>query len=328
MMSATATPDEFEPFRFSSEDLRPADRIPFYRDLMDRVTVRMDFESLDERFVCEAHGYRLSDLSMYYVAGSAVRAGWRGWTVEGGDRLAMVMSLEGASMVSQRGREVTVSAGNSSLHSVADPMRMERTAGRIAIIGLPRAVLTPMLADPDAALMSVIPSTIEPLRLLAGYVDLLIKDPALLATAELRRLAVSHVHDLVAVSIGATRDAAAMAAGRGLRAARLRAIKADIARNHAGDVTAVALSARHRLSPRYIRRLFESEDMSLSQFVRDQRLTGVHRMLADPRYAHRTIGDIALAAGFGDISTFNREFRRRFGMTPSDVRRVAFGTAT
>ncbi|HKP25133.1 MAG TPA: AraC family transcriptional regulator [Dongiaceae bacterium] len=327
-MSATATPDEFEPFRFSSEDLRPADRIPFYRDLMDRMTVRMDFESLDERFICEAHGYRLSDLSMYYVAGSAVRAGWRGLTIEGGGGLALVMSLEGASTVSQRGREVTISAGNSNLHSVADPMRVERTAGRIAIIGMPHAMLAPMLSNPDAALMSVIPSTIEPLRLLAGYVDLLIKDPALLATAELRRLAVSHVHDLVAVSIGATRDAAAIAAGRGLRAARLRAIKADIARNHAGDVTATALSARHRLTPRYIRKLFESEDMSLSQFVRDQRLTRVHRMLADPRYAHRAIGDIALAAGFGDISTFNREFRRRFGMRPSDVRRAAFGAVT
>jgi AraC-like DNA-binding protein len=30
-----------------------------------------------------------------------------------------------------------------------------------------------------------------------------------------------------------------------------------------------------------------------------------------------------LEVGFGDISTFNREFRRRFGMTPSDVRRGA-----
>src|SRR5262245_47934955 len=131
MMGATATPDEFEPFRFSSEKLRPADRIPFYRDLMDRVTVRMDFESLDERFVCKAQGYRLSDLSMYYVAGSAVRAGWRGWATEGG--LALVMNLEGTTAISQRGREVGISAGNSSLHSSTDPMRMERTASRIAI---------------------------------------------------------------------------------------------------------------------------------------------------------------------------------------------------
>jgi AraC-like DNA-binding protein len=113
---------------------------------------------------------------------------------------------------------------------------------------------------------------------------------------------------------------AEIAAGRGLRIARLRAIKSDIARNLAGDVTAAALSVRHRLSARYIRKLFEGENTSLSQYVLGQRLTRVHRMLADPRYASRAIADVAFSVGFGDLSTFNREFRRRFGVRPSDVR--------
>jgi len=169
-------------------------------------------------------------------------------------------------------------------------------------------------------LMSVIPNTTEPLRLLPGYIDLLTRDPALMETAEMRRVAVHHIHDLVAMALGATRDAAEIAMGRGLRAARMRAIKADITQNLDGDVSVAALSRRHGVSPRYIRKLFESENTSLSQFVLGQRLTRVHRMLADPRHADRTIGDLAFAAGFGDLSTFNREFRRRFGMTPSDVR--------
>ena len=83
------------------------------------------------------------------------------------------------------------------------------------------------------------------------------------------------------------------------------------------------MSARHRLSPRYIRKLFEGENMSLSKFVLDERLTRVHRMLVDPRHADRTITDIVLGVGFGDVSTFNREFRRRFKVTPSDVRAAA-----
>jgi AraC-like DNA-binding protein len=33
-----------------------------------------------------------------------------------------------------------------------------------------------------------------------------------------------------------------------------------------------------------------------------------------------TISEIAYRAGFNDLSTFNREFRRHFGATPSDVR--------
>jgi AraC-like DNA-binding protein len=34
---------------------------------------------------------------------------------------------------------------------------------------------------------------------------------------------------------------------------------------------------------------------------------------------------IALAMGFGDLSSFNARFKRLFGATPSDVRRLAHG---
>jgi hypothetical protein len=48
---------------------------------------------------------------------------------------------------------------------------------------------------------------------------------------DVRQLLVAQLCDLVAVTLGATRDAAAAAEGRGLRAARLRAIKTDIEAN-------------------------------------------------------------------------------------------------
>jgi hypothetical protein len=64
------------------------------------------------------------------------------------------------------------------------------------------------------------------LQLLKHYVAALDETPTL--TADLARLAVSHICDLAALALGATRDAAELANGRGLRAARLRAIKADI----------------------------------------------------------------------------------------------------
>ena len=56
----------------------------------------------------------------------------------------------------------------------------------------------------------------------------LFDDQQSLATPELRSLVVNHVYDLVALALGATRDAAEMANGRGMRAARLHAIKTEI----------------------------------------------------------------------------------------------------
>jgi AraC-like DNA-binding protein len=66
--------------------------------------------------------------------------------------------------------------------------------------------------------------------------------------------------------------------------------------------------------------LFEEEDTTFTEFVLERRLDRAHRMLADPRSADRNISTIAFDAGFGDLSYFNRTFRRRFGRTPSDVR--------
>ena len=42
------------------------------------------------------------------------------------------------------------------------------------------------------------------------------------------------------------------------------------------------------------------------------------RDLPWPSVTH--IGAIALEAGFGDISHFNRRFKQRYAMTPSDLR--------
>jgi len=43
-------------------------------------------------------------------------------------------------------------------------------------------------------------------------------------------------------------------------------------------------------------------------------------MLSDPRFLNLTITWIAFDVGFGNLSYFNRLFRRRYGATPSDVR--------
>jgi AraC-like DNA-binding protein len=42
----------------------------------------------------------------------------------------------------------------------------------------------------------------------------------------------------------------------------------------------------------------------------------------DQRLAGHSIRTIAFDSGFSDLSSFNRAFRRRFGMTPSEARHL------
>ena len=114
------------------------------------------------------------------------------------------------------------------------------------------------------------------LNLLRNYVDALFDDPVLLRP-DMRQLAVAQLCDLVAITLGATRDAAALAEGRGIRAARLRAIKSDI-EAHLGhdDLSPGAVARRQKVSDSYIRKLFEGEGTSFSQFVLNRRLVRAH----------------------------------------------------
>jgi AraC-like DNA-binding protein len=112
-----------------------------------------------------------------------------------------------------------------------------------------------------------------------------------------------------------------MARTRGVRAARMHAIKSDLAANPA--LSLQSLAAQQNLTPRYIQKLFEAEGTTFTAYALEFRLGRAYEMLSARGLAGWTIGAIALCAGFGDVSHFNRSFRRRFGASPSDVRAEA-----
>ena len=155
-----------------------------------------------------------------------------------------------------------------------------------------------------------------------NYVQMALRSHRL-TDPELRRRFTTHVHDLAALALGATRDASEMARGRGLRAARLSAIKGDIiGRLDEEGLAVTGIARRHGVTPRYIQMLFESEGTTFTEYVLEQRVKDANRRLADPGRDERTISAIAFDVGFGNLSYFNRVFRNRFGMTPSNARRA------
>jgi len=62
---------------------------------------------------------------------------------------------------------------------------------------------------------------------------------------------------------------------------------------------------------------------NFNDFLHSHRLTEAAERLRDPQAAHLPVLTVALDAGYGSIGPFNRAFRERFGMTPTEFRRAA-----
>jgi len=74
------------------------------------------------------------------------------------------------------------------------------------------------------------------------------------------------------------------------------------------------------VTPRYVQRLFEADGTTFSEYLMEQRLARAHRLLCEPGASHTAISTIAYDVGFGDLSHFNRRFRRQYGLTPRELR--------
>ncbi|MBF6196273.1 AraC family transcriptional regulator [Nocardia sp. CDC186] len=56
------------------------------------------------------------------------------------------------------------------------------------------------------------------------------------------------------------------------------------------------------------------------ELIREERLQLAYRRLSDPSFRHQSIAAIAGGLGFGSASAFSTIFRRRFGVSPRDIR--------
>ena len=317
-----AQSDDIRVLRFSTDELPERDRLAIMREVHGRLTARVDIEPapgapLHYRVI--AWALPGLTVSMFSESALTIRR-TRELLADGNDDVVFAVPPTAANMLSHRGRELSP-IGDAVLISTADVVRIDVPSGSQGpMVTLSRQRLARLVPGLEDAFMRPVPKDNEALQLLRRYVGLF-EDQQNLATPELRSLVVNHVYDLVALALGATHDATAVANGRGVRAARLQAIKTEILNSlNRHELSLAGLAARHGVTPRHVQMLFESDGTTFSRFLLEQRLARARHLLSNPLLAERAISTIAYETGFGDLSHFNRAFRRRYGETPSDVR--------
>lgn len=313
--------------RLSAAQLGHKEREPLVREEIWRPICHLDIQPID----AGALDFEFNLLSLVglhyqesYMSGAHLKRDGA-LAARAQDKLAMVTYFDGPTQIRWRGRELEASPGEVFLLHTSELARVQVPDSRYVCIGAHPDALEPLLGNGGLPGMTVLGNSAA-FRLLLSYVRQLMDNPEGLGSPELQQLALRHVHELMAAVIGmaGARSGDTEQFDSSLRTARLRAIKTIIHR-HLGerDLSLPAVAAEVGVTTRYVQQLFEREGTSFTRYVLEQRLARAYQVLGNPAYQRLSITRIALDAGFGDISYFNRRFRQRYGATPSDIRATA-----
>lgn len=133
-------------------------------------------------------------------------------------------------------------------------------------------------------------------------------------------LALDTLHTLVASVVDPT-----VSVHEPVRRARRRALLARVQRDVVQraselDLTPERVASTFGMSVRALHQLFTLSDHSFHEFLSTTRLERARALLHAAACQHLSTAEIGFEAGFGEVSTFYRRFRQRYGMTPGEWR--------
>jgi AraC-like DNA-binding protein len=294
-----------------------------WREVYGRHISNFDIEPLgDAPFHADVVFHPLPEVGIAIGSRSAARYRMtRELAQRSGDTVVLSILRSGVATTSQFGRETTCAVGHAVVLTSAEPSTSTLHGhGSFITLAFARPTIEGLVPDLSSRLAQQARGDGAALRLLVRYLEVVL-DGDDVAAPEIARTASAHLLDLAALTIGARGDRAEIARQRGAKAARLSAMRSDI-RAELGrhDLSVEMIAARHGISQRYVGKLFEADGTTFKSFVLAERVAKAYRVLIDRRYGYLSITQIAYDCGFGDISYFNRTFRRVHGATPSEIR--------
>ena len=109
---------------------------------------------------------------------------------------------------------------------------------------------------------------------------------------------------------------------RAVQQSRLRSVKAWIEQHLTDpDLSLENVAKNNGISLRHLHYLFRLTDMSVSEWIWDRRLQRCYDVLTRRELRSLSVTDVAYQLGFSSSSHFSTAFRRKFGISPSDLRR-------
>jgi AraC-like DNA-binding protein len=319
-----------QPIAVSSRELAPGldDRVRFslWQDLYTAQFGRLDLSRAEERpFSAQFEFEQFGPVAIGRFAGTITRVARTAQHIASDSRQDFCLVVNrGRSSVSalHRSRVTRLAPNAAILLSDSEVAEIQgKTESPVLFLNMPRARLLELVADIDDLAGVALDPTAPVLRHLKRYLDIVLEGQAIRDDPELREHVGLNLVDLAVLALGPGLQQEQIARLRGLRAARLQEILAEIKIGFARPgFSPLSIALKLGLSPRYIQDLLHDVGTSFTERVTEYRLQKARGLLCDPKQDRARVAEIAYACGFNDLSHFNRCFRHRFGASPTQFR--------
>jgi AraC-like DNA-binding protein len=319
-MHETQVPNHFSIFH------RGPSRGPNYeawREGICRGFCRLDVGPAEEDYIdCHNEFTRVHSLVIATPKGGSARfARTRDLLNDGCDDLVLISATRGTVHVTQGNKVIDLTSGQMCLTemNVVGAADLNRNGG-FTTARFPRRLLLQVAPSAETQLARPLGHD----RAMSAMIDRyfrLCNEVATELDVSGQKATAHHLADLVGLLLAKSGEQKDLMESCGSSAARLSFMKADILKNlDKSELTIEKIARANALSGRQAQRLFASSGTTFSEFVLEQRLLLARRILLHESSRHRKISDVAYTVGLNDLSYFHRSFRRRFGVTPSDMR--------
>lgn len=298
------------------------ERFAYWREAVCDSYVLLDCECSDpDRFDGEIILNRMSRMSTSFVGGSSqtVRRRKRDISRSNDESFLISMQLNKDGVVQQCDREAHLKPGDFALYSSIDRYRLDLPNGfRQLVVQVPRDDLISRLPNADlitgirvpgeSMIGSVVSDSV--LRLVSAMEQ---------ANEAVAQCAQESIIDLFVTGF-ASIDQSKHYLSNPEHQILIRANTLIRSNLHDPNFDRIALAAAMGMSVRRLSEIYQRDGKSISSTIRQMRLDKIATDLRDCRLSRHSINDIARKWGLENQSNLVRNFKIKFGVTPSEFR--------
>ena len=307
---------------YTTKKLLGAKKAILWRQFISETFVELDCNGMSrDDFYGELRARKVGDLGISMITTDAydVFRTDSGISKSSNDDFIVSVQTAGSSTIRQLDREVVLKPGDLTIYDSQMPYHLHFT-NRLSqlVVKVPRKHLKKHFQSPETLTALHVKGGKGIAQVTTNFAKSLFDETDALDEEHQTQVAETFVSLLTSSIREAT---SAMDRSPRNKASQLLRIKHFINQNLRDpglDLPKVA--AAQNISERYLHTLFESESITPSRFIWNERLKLAHRDLSNALLAHRSVSDICFSWGFNDTAHFSRAFKSKFGVSPRAFR--------